>query len=187
MSVVKIISATQQQLRFSLGEADALLKSSRSKMTSALLAGLVPWAALWFWPELQVDVLARAAAQFAALFLGCGVVRDELGWTLLVTPVSSTVSAACSGGDFLVVAAAVWAWCLGSRGWSFTPAFYGRLRNHARSIFENGNAPSIRRFDPRDARKSRGAFQPHKRAHSTALLVSRVPDMGGCERHQFRS
>ena len=92
-------------------------------MAEAFLAGLLPWAALRNWPELQISVLARASAQFAALFLGCPVVRDELGWTLIVAPVSSTVSAACSGSDFLVLAAVVLAWRLGSRGWSFARAF----------------------------------------------------------------
>jgi exosortase/archaeosortase family protein len=87
-------------------------------MVSSFLAGLFPWAALRLWPNIEVDGLARASAHFAALFLGCPVVRGELGWTLVLAPVSSTVSAACSGADFLVVAAVLLAWRLASRGLS---------------------------------------------------------------------
>ena len=92
-------------------------------MASVFLAGLLPWTALRIWPNIEVDGLARASAHFAALFFGCPVVPDELGWTLVIAPVSSTVSAACSGADFLVVAAVVLAWRLVSRGLSAGAAF----------------------------------------------------------------
>jgi exosortase/archaeosortase family protein len=120
---VKIVSASQSEHVYAIGDLAALWKRSSNKMASAVVAGIVPWSALRIWPDLDVNVLARASAQFAALFMGCPVVRDELGWTLITAPVSSTVSAACSGADFLVVAAVVLAWRLASHGCGFASTF----------------------------------------------------------------
>lgn len=80
------------------------------------LAGALVIAALRQWPAIEMDVLAQGAARVASLFLGCPLIREEVGWTLESSRVASTVSAACSGADFLAIFAVVLAWRLTARG-----------------------------------------------------------------------
>ena len=116
---VKLASATQQEQIHAFGEVAALWKCSKRQMATAAVAGSIPWIALHIWQDLDMEVLARASAQIAALFMGCPIAHDPLGWTLMTTPVSSTVSAACSGADFVGLSAMVFAWHLAWRGWHF--------------------------------------------------------------------
>jgi exosortase/archaeosortase family protein len=70
---------------------------------------------LSLFPGLKLSLFAGSATQLAGLFFGTPVCRLENGWMLPSNPDPILVTSACSGADFWLIAATLWAWQIGHR------------------------------------------------------------------------
>lgn len=106
-------------------------------LLNGLLGSALSYGALTIFPELEIELFARTAAEAASLFTGAPVLADPTGWLLPHAGVELLVSEACSGTDFFVMLVALLCWRFTARTHTGTAIALGLALGLAGSLAVN--------------------------------------------------